>query len=334
MMNISRKKIAGYLLFIIVFFVAGIYLSGLSFDSSEKINGRTQILMGTVVEIRTRDENEDLSNNAINAAFREIKRIDALFSTYNSKSTIWKINHSEKKKYILSDELFNFLLKCDSIRTLTGGAFDPALGSLTKAWGFYSDTPSVPAQKIIDKALLKSGWKNVRLIDKGIIEKESLRLDFGAIAKGYAADKAIEVLKSHGIKDAFVNLGGQIKVTGNSWTVGIKHPRVFNLLLAKLEVKNYSVSTSGDYEKFFFEKGERYCHIFDPKTGYPAGKCRSVTVINKDGMLADALSTACFVLGPLDAMNLINSIPDTEGLVVDSSGSRFMSNGFKKFLIK
>jgi len=334
MMNVDKKKIAGYLLFIIVFFAAGIYLSDFSFESREKIIARTQILMGTVVEVRTRNENEDRSNSAINAAFKEIKRIDDLLSTYNSKSTIWKINNSEKKKYILSDELFNFLLRCDSIWILTEGAFDPALGSLTKAWGFYSDTPSVPAQKIIDKALLKSGWKSVRLIDKGIIEKESLLLDFGAIAKGYAADKAIEILKSHGIKDAFVNLGGQIKVTGNSWTVGIKHPRVFNLLLAKLKIKNYSVSTSGDYEKFFFEQGERYCHIIDPKTGYPASKCKSVTVINKDGMLADALSTACFVLGPLDAMSLINSIPGTEGLVVNSSGNWFMSNGFKKFLIK
>lgn len=329
----NTKKIIGYSLFITVFFAAGFYLSFFSFRETGKVIDRTQVVMGTLAEIKIKNEDEEVSIKAINAAFNEIKRIDDLFSTYNSDSPVWMINHSNEKRYILNSELVNFVVKCDSIWKLTKGAFDPALGSLTKAWGFADDTPSVPAKKIIRESLLNSGWENVQLFNWGIIKKNNILLDFGAIAKGYATDKATEVLKSYGIKNALVNIGGEIEATGEGWTVGIEHPRIHNLLIAKIKIKNYCVSTSGDYEKFFFEKDERYCHIFNPQTGYPADSCQSVTIINKNGTLADALSTACFVLGPINALKLINSLPDTEGLVIDNRGNQYMSNGFNKFLI-
>ena len=334
MINANKKRFIGYTLFIILFFAAGIYLSDFSFGNKVIETERTQIVMGTVAEIKIKNENKDIANKAINAAFEEIKRIERLFSTYDSSSVVWKINYSKERRFILNDEFFDFIVKCDSIWRLTKGAFDPALGSLTTAWGFNSDSPFVPSREKIEVSLLKSGWNKVRLLNRGILEKGSSLLDFGAVAKGYAADKGIEILKSYGIKKALINLGGQVAAIGGDWIVGIEHPRIHNLLLTKLKVKNNSVSTSGDYEKFFYENGERYCHIFDPHTGYPANSCRSVTVINKNGMFADALSTGCFVLGPVDALKLINSLPCTEGLIIDSSGNQFMSNGFKKFLIK
>lgn len=334
MINANKKRFIGYSLFIILFFAAGIYISDFSFKVKVIETDRAQIVMSTVAEIKIKNENKDIANKAINAAFEEIKRIERLFSTYDSSSVVWKINHSKKGKIILSDEFFDFIVKCDSMWRLTKGAFDPALGSLTTAWGFDSGSPFVPSQKKIKVSLLKSGWKNVRLFNREILKKENVLLDFGAIAKGYAADKAIKILKSYGIKNALINLGGQVEAIGGNWIVGIEHPRIHNLLLTKLKVKNYSVSTSGDYEKFFYENGERYCHIFDPRTGYPAYSCRSVTVINKNGMFADALSTGCFVLGPIDALKLMNSLPGTEGLIIDSSGNQFMSDGFKMFLIK
>jgi len=328
----NKKKIIGYSLFIIVFFAAGFYISNFSFETTEKIIDRTQIVMGTIAEIKIKNENEGISNIAINAAFNEIKRIDNLLSTYNPESPVWKINHSKQTKIILNDELLSFFIKCDSIWKLTNGAFDSALGNLTKTWGFDGDSPSVPPQKIVNEALLESGWKNIRIVNGQMIKSNNILLDFGSIAKGYAADKAFEILKSYGIKNALVNIGGEIKAEGDDWIVGIKHPRILGLITVK--IKNNVVSTSGDYEKYFIENGQRYCHIFNPRTGYPANNSKSVSVINKSGMLADALSTACFVLTPIEAIKFINSIPDAEAFIIDNKGRKYMSDGFSNYLTK
>ena len=122
-------------------------------------------------------------------------------------------------------------------------------------------------------------------------------LNFGAIAKGYAVDKAIDVLKTLGIKEALVNAGGEISVIGNDWIVGIQHPREINSIIKKIKLDGFTVATSGDYEQYFEVDGNRYHHILDPKTGYPSKGLRSVTIINKLNAIADALATAVFVMG-------------------------------------
>ncbi|MCH7827788.1 MAG: FAD:protein FMN transferase [Bacteroidetes bacterium] len=332
-MLFRKRRIIIYSVIVIIFFTAGIYIASFIIPSSEKIINRTQIVMGTVAEIKIINENVDVSNNAINFAFNEIKRIEKIFSTYEKNNNIWEINHSDKNKIKLDKELYNFILVCDSIWRLTNGSFDPSLGSITLAWGFNGDNPTVPQKKKLNLALANSGWKNIEIYDKGIIKKKNIQLDFGSIAKGYAVDKAIDIIKSFGINKALVNIGGEVKGIGKDWQVGIKHPRVINLLLSKIKLNNYGIATSGDYEKYFFENGERYSHIFNPLDGYPANKCRSVSVINKNVMFADALSTACFVIGPIEGIKLINKLPDTECLIIDKKGKEYKSKGFDEFRV-
>ncbi len=326
-----KKRIIIYSAVVIIFFAAGIYLARFVLPDGKQTINRTRIVMGTIAEIKIIYENDEVSNQAINSAFKEIKRIEKLFSTYDQKSPIWEINHSDKIKIKLNDELYNFIQINDSLWKLTNGAFDPSLGSLTIAWGFNTDNPLIPSQKKLNIALANSGWKNIEISDKEIIKKKNIQLDFGSIAKGYAVDRAIDIIKSFGIKKALVNIGGEVKGIGRNWKVGIKHPRIVNLLLYKIKLNNYGVATSGDYEKYFFENGKRYSHIFNPLDGYPANSVRSVSVINKNVMFADALSTACFVLAPIEGIKLINKLPDTEGLIIDKNGNEFKSKGFDDF---
>jgi len=327
-----KKHILIYTCVVIAFFATGLYISGFIALENEKQTVRSQIVMGTIAEIKIIDENEENSSVAIKSAFEEIKRIEELFSTYRPESSVSEINHSGKNKIKLNDEILHFIKICDSLWRVTKGTFDPALGRLTTAWGFNGEMPAVPSKKKLKYALLNSGWQNIEISNISIIKKKNILLDFGSVAKGYAVDRAVGIIKSYGIKEALVNIGGEVKGIGRSWQVGIKHPRVTNLLISKVILNNLGIATSGDYEKYFFENGKRYCHIFNPVEGYPASVCSSVSVVNKSVMIADALATACFVLGPEEGIKLINQIPETECLIIDKTGIEYKSQGFEGFI--
>jgi len=157
-----------------------------------------------------------------------------------------------------------------------------------------------------------------------------MELDLGAIAKGYAADLASAVLLKQGIESFLVKVGGEHKAHGERdpgvpWSVGIQHPRLSSKLLAKLQVRNAAISTSGDYEKFFLKEGERYHHILNPSTGMPARECQSVTILCPSAMDADALATAVFVLGPQKGFSLIEKLPNVHAMIVNRRGSVLVS---------
>jgi thiamine biosynthesis lipoprotein len=161
----------------------------------------------------------------------------------------------------------------------------------------------------------------------------ALTVDLGAIAKGYAIDRAAEVLRRAGIESAAINAGGDIRLIGDHgarpWRIAIQHPRDSARPLATLELADAAVVTSGDYERFFEQDGVRYHHIFDPRTGYPAGRCQSVTVVAPSAALADALSTAVFVLGPEEGFALLQRFPEAEGLIVAADGTPQASPGLE-----
>ena len=169
--------------------------------------------------------------------------------------------------------------------------------------------------------------------DNKIIKKENVGLNFGAIAKGYAVDKAIDVLKKHEIKEALVNAGGEISVIGNDWIVGVQHPRENNSIIKKIKLAGFTVATSGDYEQYFTVAGNRYHHILDPKSGYPSKGLQSATIINKSNSIADALATSVFVMGKENGLKLIETLDGTEAMLIDSEGKIFYSSGFENFLI-
>lgn len=332
MTNYYKGKI--YIIVTVVLFLIGFFIAKNS-SNELKTFKRTQILLGTVVEIQVRDKDEQKVENAITKAFAEIKRIDDLFTTYNEESPVWKINYSADTVLKIDDEIYNLLLLCDSVTKISDSCFDVSLDNLTKAWGFYTENPKLPSKAAIDSALNISGWNNVKLIGNDtIVKKKNVGLNFGAIAKGYAVDRAIEILKTMGIESALVNAGGEIKVIGKDWKVGIQHPRDERDIIAVVKLDNNSVATSGDYEQFFEVDGIRYHHILNPKNGFPAKGLQSVTIINQSNTFADALATAVFVMGKDEGIKLIESLDDTEGMIVDRNGKIFYSSGFEKFKVK
>lgn len=328
------KNTVAFGVIVVVLFFIGFFIAR-NYDNEIKTVKRTQILLGTVVDIQIRDIDEQKSENAINKAFAEVKRIDDLFTTYNEESPVWKINNSTDSIISVDPEIYSLIVLCDSITKISNGSFDISLDNLTKTWGFYSDNPHLPQKAEIDSASLTCGWKNVRFLGKNkIIRIKKVGLNFGAIAKGYAIDKAVDVLKKFGIKEALVNAGGEISTIGNDWIVGIQHPRETNAIIKKLKLNDYTVATSGDYEKFFEKDGIRYHHLLDPKTGYPSKGLQSVTITNKTNTIGDALATAVFVMGKENGVQLIESLRDTEAMIIDDEGEIYYSSGFEKFLIE
>jgi thiamine biosynthesis lipoprotein len=160
--------------------------------------------------------------------------------------------------------------------------------------------------------------------------KDRMELDLGAIAKGYALDRAGEVLKKRGVENFLANAGGDLRVGGRKekeipWTIGIQHPRLPSDFIAKIQSKNAGIATSGDYEKYFLKDGERYHHILVPSSGLPARECQSVTILAPTAMDADALATTVFVLGPKKGFSLIEEMPNVHALIVDRRGSVLLS---------
>ncbi|MBC8283930.1 MAG: FAD:protein FMN transferase [Nitrospinae bacterium] len=327
-------------------FYALVFISLLLFsacgDSNSFSHRRSQFLMGTLVEISVNDTNEEKAQASIQKAFREIRRLENLMSGYIQGSEISKINQSAgKERVTVSEELMEVLQRSLVWSEKTEGAFDITIGPVQNLWNF--DQPSLPSKTSIEKALSNINFKSIQL-DKNTVFlfKKNMKLDLGAIAKGYAVDRAIEILKENKINHALVNAGGDLRTIGKrsdnlSWKIGLQHPRKPESLLASLALSGKAVATSGDYQKYFELDGKRYHHILDPKTGYPSTKLMSATVITNNVMDADALSTALFVLGPEKGIALLDSLKDTEGLIVNSNGKVSLSknmNSLKEFSLK
>lgn len=325
------KKVYLSLAFI-VFFIIG-------FFTAEKLNKenstiiRSKFLLGTIVEIQIRDSDNQKADAVISDAFNEIQRIDKLLSIYDSESPVCKINSSGDSIINVDEEIFGLMQKCDSFWQLSSGSFDISIDSIISTWGFGKSNPAIPSHEEITIALENSGWVGVGFLDKNKLKKHNeVKFDFGAVAAGYAADKAIEVIAKSGITNVLVNTGGEIRGIGNDWTIGIQHPRIGGQILEKLKLHGKAVATSGDYEQHFEENGRRYHHIINPKDGFPAPDCQSVTVIADNNLTADALATGIFVLGPAKGLELAESLENVEAYIVDSSGQILQSSGFKNFI--
>ncbi|MDT8324624.1 MAG: FAD:protein FMN transferase, partial [Bacteroidota bacterium] len=258
--------------------------------------------------------------------------VDTLFSTYKEGGPVWKLNNGGDTLVAVPDEVLALLLRCDTLTRASGGAFDIAVEPLIRTWGFDGDTPSRPDQHALAVALAASGWRHIRIGTDGHIRKTpEAMINFGAIAKGYAVDRAVEVLRGLGVAEGLVNAGGEVRATGGSWSIGIQHPRSPSELVAVVDPRGRAIATSGDYEQYFEEGGRRYHHIFDPATGMPARTCQSVSVIADDDMTADALATAVFVMGPADGMEFLKQYPDIEALIIDEAGEEHVTPGFEDY---
>jgi len=265
----------------------------------------TRFIMGTLVEFTIAAQDSDQAASGIAAAAAEMQRIEDAFTIYGDHPNAVKTFNASAPgtPVTLPDEVSALLTLALKVKQQSDGAFDPALGKLNLLWGFSIDPPPTSPP---NSEAIKAAIPPAHCIDKR--GKQWLRLDarclldFGAIAKGYAIDRGIAILQQHGIHNAIINAGGDIRLIGSHgdrpWRIGIRHPRKRNDVIAALKLQgDVSIVTSGDYERFFMHGGKRYHHLLNPKTGWPATGSQSATVIASSAALADAWSTALFVQG-------------------------------------
>lgn len=305
-----------------------------------KVFRKTTILMDTYVTINVVSPSETKAEEAIDEAFKEIKRLEGLINFWSKYSELSEINKKAGVSPVkVSSQTLDLIEKALFVSKKTDGGFDPTVGPLIRLWDFRKAI--IPDDKTIKETMKLVDYRAV-VVDKKnstvFLKKNGMTLDSGGIAKGYAADLAVSVLKKKGIKAGLVSVAGDIKAFGTKpdgkpWVIGIRNPRptdssADNDILATIELQDMAISTSGDYERYFIKDGKRYHHIINPKTGYPAMDCQSVTVIAKEGVFTDGFSTGIFVLGPKKGLKLLKKL-GFEGIIIDSSGKVHVTEGLK-----
>ena len=335
-MKISQSSIS--LLAICV--LALIMLGGcarLAPSSASVIAKRAQMHMGTLVTVTAVAFDTKVGNRAVQAAFDEIKRLEQLLSTWRSDSELSQVNAEAGRRPVkVSRETFEVVGRSLEMARLTHGGFNIALGPAIEAWS-VTERQQILDDHTLEQLKLLVDWTNIQLDQKAqtiYLPRKGMRLDVGGVGKGYAADRAVEVMKRAGIKGGVVALSGDIKAFGmfperTGFPVGIRHPRDEGALIGMIDLQDEAISTAGDYERFFERDGIRYHHILDPHTLQPARGCQSVTVIAKEGVMADGLDTGIFVLGPKNGMALVEQLPDVEAIIVDANGTLLVSSGLR-----
>lgn len=288
---------------------------------------QTRSIMATPFTIIVAAKTNEKLTKVVDKAFAAITRIDKKYSTYKPTSILSRINQNAGKKPVPIDrETQELLVFAQRVSEKSNGSFDITFQSFGHLWHLSPSKFTLPDPQTIQSRLQDINFHNVMLGDKSVrFATHGTKIGMGAYAKGYAIDLAADVLRKAGYQNFVVNGGGDLLFSGRkfnqAWTAGIQHPRHKNgFLMGTFNIeKNTALVTSGDYEKFVTHKGKRYHHIIDPRTGYPARGFRSVTVLAKTAMIADALATALFILGPEKGQKLIQSY-DAEAFFVDSKG--------------
>ncbi len=333
----SKKKpfqIAISIFFIIILGV-GIAFGLRMSDSLEAAGSSSSyfIAMDTVMSVTVYGRNKKTRQLALDAAEAEINRLDALLSVSSADGDVYRLNSgmllsqpAEDTKYLLE--------RSRDISAETDGAFDITIYPLMELWGFATGSPHVPGAADIEKCLTNVGMEHI-ICDDGFSLSPGCGIDFGAIAKGYASQRVATVIQENGISSALINLGGNVYVIGDNpksdeWTVAIDDP-FSDDIIGTVNVQDKCVITSGSYQRFFEENGEKYHHIIDPATGYPASSgLESVTVISNDPTLADALSTALFVMGYEKALSYWTGHSDLfDMILISSDGEIFATTSWE-----
>lgn len=291
-----------------------------------------QAIMGTRVAVALWADDPARARPCIAQVMDEMRRIDALMSPFRGNSELARINAAAGREPVaVSTELFDLIRRALRFSALTGGAFDITFASVGDLYDFRSRQH--PDPRSLAAHLPAVDWHKVRLDEMAhtvFLPVRGMRIDLGGIAKGYAVDRGIAILRRCGIRSALVTAGGDSRILGDHhgrpWMMGIKHPRVEGVAVA-LPLSETAISTSGDYERFFIEGGRRYHHILSPRSGQPVRHTMSVTVLGPDATTTDGLSTAFFVLGPERALALCESLPGIETVIIDARGQMHHSSG-------
>jgi thiamine biosynthesis lipoprotein len=280
-------------------------------------------MMGTSIEVQAVGGDAATRKSAIDEAFAAFAEVDRLLSNYRDDSELSLVNGRAAAEAVnVSEPMFSVLEAARRVSTASNGAFDITVGPLVRLWGFHDKKPHLPAaaelaavRPLVDyrNLLLDPQKHSVRFVRPGV------EIDLGGIAKGFAVEIAADVLRRHGL-GGFIDAGGNQYLLGTppgkrTWTVGIKNPDVPDRVMGVVETGEISVSTSADSSNFLVANGRKYGHILDPRTLEPSSAALSVTILSRDGTLADAMSKAAFILGPKAGLALVDSFPGMSAVI-------------------
>jgi thiamine biosynthesis lipoprotein len=291
-------------------------------------------IMGTRISVELWHAEAAVATDCSQQVFAEMDRIDALMSSYLDTSELSFINANAANGAVdISDELALLIEKSMYFSEISQGAFDITYASIGYAYDYRKHQQ--PSDESVTRKLPAIDYHHVELANNKIrFNNNAVRIDLGGIAKGYAVDRAADIIEQCGINKGMVSAGGDSRILGDRvgrpWMIGIQHPRDPEGIVLRLALSDSAISTSGDYERFFIDNGKRVHHIINPSTGRSAAASWSATVTGPDAMTTDALSTTIFILGAVRGLALIESLQGIDAVIIDSDGKLHYSSGFQE----
>ena len=300
---------------------------------------RVTRLMGNRFEITVCHNDPTYAEACIDAAIGEIRRIEKLLTTFDESSQTNQVNSMAGISPVkVDEEMLDLVKRSLKISEITQGAFDITYGSIDKRfWNFDQHMTSLPDAETARQLVRLINFRNIVLDEDRktlFLREKGMRIGFGGIGKGYAAEKAKQVLKKMGIESGIVNAAGDLSAwghqpNGETWTIGIADPDASHHPFSSLKITDMAVATSGNYEKYAIINGKKYSHTIDPKKGYPVSGIRSVTIISPNAEIADALATPVMVMGVDTGLHLINQLPGISCIIIDDNNKLFTSKNIK-----
>lgn len=291
--------------------------------------------MGNDFEITVVSDNESRAYEMIALGVAEIKRIERLLTTFRDDSETNRINQAAGIHPVqVSEETFRLIQRSLRISSVTQGAFDISYGSVDKSlWNFDTTMSALPDPKLARQMVRLINYRNILLDENSMtvfLKEKGMRIGFGGIGKGYAAEMAKRVMKTAGVESGIVNASGDLTTWGQQpdgkpWTIGIVNPNLRNKIFSYLSVTDLAVATSGNYEKFVMIGGKKYSHTINPRTGLPVTGIKSVTIITTNAEIADAMATPVTIMGIGPGLHLINQMNDIEAIIIDDNDTIYTS---------
>ncbi len=307
----NRKEIFSLIILILV-----VSYGAYKYFTREYTEVRSKYILDTIVEISATSKSKNVSSE-IEKTFNLIQDFESKFNEYNPESMLAMINSSEEELFEMDPDLYELLVIADSLWQMTDGSFDPTIKPVWDLWNFGAEEHSIPDSLLILAELEKVDFSRLKYDEKQLYKPQGMQITFGAIAKGYILDKALEYMKERHLLKGFINSRSSMTFFGYkiSPLVYIQHPRKDDDSIASFKVNNLSIGTSGDYQQYFELDGERYHHILDAHTGLPVQNIFSVTVVSEKAAWADGLCTALFTMDPQEALEKVRAMPNTNTVI-------------------
>jgi thiamine biosynthesis lipoprotein len=311
-------------------------MESLLMQSETQVFKRSCKLMGNHFEFTVVGGNEEWANAKIGAGINEIKRIEKMLTTFDDGSETNKINNCAGIMPVaVSRETFDLIKRSKKISEVTQGAFDVTYGSIDKRlWNFDQKMTTLPDKQTAKKMVRLINFRNI-ILDEGnctvfLLEK-GMRIGFGGIGKGYAAERAKQVMKQQGVESGVVNASGDLSAwglqpNGKKWTVGIVNPDLSHQVFSYMEITDAALATSGNYEKFIMVDGKKYSHTINPRTGLPVTGIKAVTIITNNAEVADAMATPVMIMGINAGLDMINQMKNIEAIIIDDNNKLYTSS--------